>query len=125
MKIKTSGTFSSQTYNKKKSFAKNIKPKPVEKIIKCKFCLNPQSKTTFNFSCKHQLCGICISHLLIREDFKSLSEKEKIKLECSICKSNQAENIGIIQTSLDELVKLLDETFPIRTEKKKRFMYNT
>ena len=120
MKSKTSSTIS-HTYNKKKSFAKSIKPKGPEnlKIIKCKFCLNPQSKTTFNFSCKHQLCGICISHLLIREDFKSLSEKEKIKLECSICKSNQADNIGIIQTSLDEIVKLLDETFPIRTEKKK------
>ena len=122
-KTNTNTAPSHQTYNKKKSFAKNIKPKGTEKenlkIIKCKFCLNPQSKTILTFSCKHQLCGICISHLLIREDFKSLSEKEKIKLECSICKSNQAENIGIIQISLDELVKILDETYPIRTEKKK------
>ena len=124
MKKKTNvntNTTSSQgsTLAKKKS-TKNTKSKIDNlKIIKCKICQNPQTKTTFNFTCKHNLCGICVSHLLIKEDFKSLSEKEKIYLECSVCKSNEVEKIGIFETSLSDLSKLLDETYPIRNEKKK------
>ena len=57
-KTNTNTAPSHQTYNKNKSFAKNIKPKGTEKenlkIIKCKFCLNPQSKTILTFSYKHQ-----------------------------------------------------------------------
>ena len=77
MRVKTNNQSSTQAYSKKKSSVKNVKAKTDKdnlKIIKCKHCLNPQTKTTVTFSCKHQLCGICISRLLIREDFKSLSE---------------------------------------------------
>ena len=114
----------SSTYAKAKSFkktvnSKNDKDKENIKIIKCKFCHNPQTKTILSFSCKHQLCGICISHLLIREDFKSLSEKKIIKLHCSICKLNKGEKIGEFDTSLEDLDKILKETEAIREEKKK------
>ena len=115
-----SSTSHAATFLKKKSVSKIIKPKiENEKIIKCKICQNPQTKSTLNFKCQHQFCGICIAHLLIREDFKSLSEKATIKLECPICKSKQVEYIGIVETSLEELVKILEETYPLRKEKKK------
>ena len=110
----------SSPYAKKKSASKVIKPKQEnEKLIKCKLCLNIQTKTVFPFTCNHQLCGVCISHLLIHEDFKSLSEKEEIFLDCSICKSKKAQKIGVLKTTLADISKILEETEPIRTEKKK------
>ena len=115
-----SSTSHASTFLKKKSVSKIIKPKiENEKIIKCKICQNPQTKSTLNFKCQHQLCGICIARLFIRQDFKSLSEKSTIKLECPICKSKQVEFIGTVETSLEELVKILEETYPLRKEKKK------
>lgn len=122
MRVKTNNQSSTQAHMKKKSSVKNVKAKTDKdnlKIIKCKHCLNPQTKTTVTFSCKHQLCGICISRLLIREDFKSLSDKNKIYLYCSICKLNESEKIGEVETTLEDLNKLLQETEVIRTEKKK------
>jgi len=105
---------------KKKTLTKNSKPKEVDqKLIRCKFCHNYQTKSTLNFSCQHQLCGICVSHLLIEEDFKSLSDKKNIHLICSICKRKNAEHLGQVETTLEELDKILEETQPIRTEKKK------
>ena len=66
-----------------------------------------------------------IPHLLIHEDFKSLSEKEEIFLDCSICKSKKAQKIGVLKTTLADISKILEETEPIRTEKKKRSMHCT
>ena len=117
MKQKTGTNYTAYS---KKSTSKQIKPKQeIEKLVKCKLCLNPQTKTLFNFTCNHQLCAICISHLLIHEDFKSLSEKEEIFLDCSICKIKKAQKIGVIKTSLPEISEILEETEPIRNEKKK------
>ena len=100
----------------KKSFVKNSKVKnetDKQKLIKCKYCHNYQTKTTLNFSCNHNLCGICVARLLIENDFKSLSEKQTIELFCSICRRGQ------VETSLVDLEKILGETFQLREEPKK------
>jgi WD40 repeat protein len=104
-----------------KKTLRNAKPKEPEnqKLVKSKHYHNYQTKTTLKFSCNHQLCGICVSHLLIEEDFKSLSDNKIIKLICSVCKRKNAEKTGDVETSLEDLDKMLSETEPIRTEKKK------
>lgn len=117
MKPNTNNNVSSNT--KKKSKLKEANPKDKDKelenkrLIRCKICLNPSTKTTLNFSCNHNLCGICVAHFLIQCDFSCLSEKKTIKIDCPICK------IGSIDTSLEEINKVLDETHQTRTQKKK------
>ena len=104
---------------KKKSKLKEANPKDKNKelenkrLIKCKICLNPSTKNTLNFSCNHNLCGICVARFLIQSDFSCLSEKKTIKIDCPICK------IGSIDTTLQEINKVLDETHQTRTQKKK------
>ena len=83
------------------------------RLKKCKICLNPTTKLTLNFSCNHQLCGICVSHFLIQKDFSFLTDKKTFKLDCPEC------NVGQVETSLEGLRKILDETFQTRTQKKK------
>ena len=117
MKPNTNSNVSSNP--KKKSKLKEANPKDKEKelenkrLIRCKICLNPSTKKTLNFSCNHNLCGICVAHFLIQCDFSCLSEKKTIKIDCPICK------IGSIDTSLEEINKVLDETHQTRTQKKK------
>ena len=49
----------------------------------------------------------------MRQDFKLLSEKRTIRINCNKCKD------GFVEKSLSDIRKILEETYQIRKDKKK------
>lgn len=85
----------------------------VKPIIKCQNCKNISTDTTLTLSCKHILCGICLSRHLIHKDFSILSLNKTINIECPIC------SVGSVSTTLDDIKKMLSETLIVRSQKRK------
>lgn len=71
---------------------------------KCLQCNNSTTQLTFKFTCEHILCGICISRLLILNNFSPILKfNSPIKLKCHC-------NKGYYEDSLDKLYRILFET---------------
>ena len=85
----------------------------IKPIIKCQNCKNISTDTTLTLSCKHILCGICLSRYLIHKDFSILSLNKTISIECPIC------SVGSVSSTLDYLKKMLSETLIVRSQKRK------
>lgn len=78
---------------------------------KCLQCNNITTELTFKFTCEHILCGICISRLLIVNNFLPILKfNTPIKLKCD-CKN------GYYEDSIDKLNRILFET--LQRDKKK------
>ena len=97
----------------KRGSAKEINVEELKPIVKCENCLNVSTDTTLNLSCKHILCGICLSRYLIQKDFVALSLNKTITIDCPICQ------IGSVATTMDTIKKILSETMIVRTQKRK------
>ena len=92
--------------------------KPV-KLIKCKFCQNPipYPKKTLNFSCQHQLCGVCISRCILRDYFKCITDKsDLITLYCNECLKNNVLEVGTATVQMSFIVEVLKDTYKTRNK---------
>ena len=98
---------------------KNKKRKKPVKLIKCQFCQNPipDPKKTLNFSCQHQLCGVCISRCIFRDYFKCITEKNNlITLYCNECKKNNVSEPGSAEVQISFIVSVLKDTYKTRNK---------
>ena len=96
--------------------------KTAVKMNKCEFCQNPipDPKKTLNFSCQHQLCGVCISHSIFRDNFKCITERNNlITLVCNECLNRNSSKPGIAQTQMSFILSLLKDTYKIRNKRQK------
>ena len=75
-------------YNKHIQIVENKKP---PEYIVCNLCHNTTDKETLTlltFPCEHQICGICLSRILISSDFTLLSIDGPITITCPSCKQH-------------------------------------
>ena len=96
--------------------------KTAVKMNKCEFCQNPipDPKKTLNFSCQHQLCGVCISHSIFRDNFKCIMERNNlITLVCNECINRNSSKPGMAQTQMSFILSLLKDTYKIRNKRQK------
>ena len=97
------------------------------KMLKCEFCQNPipDSKKTLNFSCQHQLCGVCISHCIFRDNFKCITERsDLVTLRCNECLKRKSLEVGSAQVQISFILTLLKDTYKIRNKKKRDICLN-
>ena len=76
-------------YNKHIQIIENKKP---PEYTLCNLCHNTTDKETLTlltFPCEHQICGICLSRILINSDFALLTLEGPITLSCPSCKHSQ------------------------------------
>jgi len=71
-------------------------------ISKCQNCLN-LARNYLQLSCQHSICGVCISRILLKKDFKMLNPQNKITLKCPLCKN------GSIDTTIEKIKQLVEE----------------
>ena len=100
---------------------KEKKKKKVRKL-KCEFCQNliNDPKKTLNFSCQHQLCPVCISHSILRNYFKCITNKtDLITLQCNECLKHRALEPGFAQVPMSFILSALKDTYKIRNKKQR------
>ena len=98
------------------------KKKPGVRLLKCEYCQNviPDPKKTLNFSCQHQLCGVCISHSIFRDYFKSITERsDLVTLHCNECLKRKSLEPGWAQVQLSFILNVLKDTYKIRNKKQR------
>ena len=98
------------------------KKRTLVRMNKCEFCQNPipDPKKTLNFSCQHQLCGVCIAHSIFRDNFKCITERnDLITLCCNECLKRKSLEPGYAQVSISFIVSVLKDTYKIRDKKQK------
>ena len=98
------------------------KKRTIVRMNKCEFCQNPipDPKKTLNFSCQHQLCGVCISHCIFRDNFKCITERsDLITLRCNECLKRKSLEPGSAQVSISFILTVLKDTYKIRDKKQK------
>ena len=98
------------------------KKRNIVKMNKCEFCQNPipDPKKTLNFSCQHQLCGVCISHCIFRDNFKCItSRNDLITLCCNECLKRKSLEPGYAQVPISFILTVLKDTYKIRDKKQK------
>ena len=98
------------------------KKRNIVKMNKCEFCQNPipDPKKTLNFSCQHQLCGVCISHCIFRDNFKCITERsDLVTLRCNECLKRKSLEVGSAQVQISFILTLLKDTYKIRNKKKR------
>ena len=98
------------------------KKRTLVKMNKCEFCQNPipDPKKTLNFSCQHQLCGVCISHCIFRDNFNCITERnDLITLCCNECLKRKSLELGYAQVSISFILSVLKDTYKIRDKKQK------
>ena len=83
---------------------RNIVPDPGDEkpITKCQNCLN-LGRNYLQLTCQHSLCGVCISRILLKKDFKMLIPQNKITIKCPLCKN------GTIDTTIEKIKQLVEE----------------
>ena len=92
------------------------------KLLKCEYCQNiiPDPKKTLNFSCQHQLCGVCISHSIFRNYFKCISERsDLVTLNCNECLKKRSLEPGYAQVQLSFILNVLKDTYKVRNKKQR------
>ena len=92
------------------------------RLLKCEFCQNiiPDPKKTLNFSCQHQLCPVCISHSILRNNFKCITNRtDLITLQCNECLKHRSLDIGFAQVQLSFILAALKDTYKIRNKKQR------
>ena len=94
---------------------KNIKPDPGDEkpILQCQNCLN-LSRNFLQFTCQHSICGVCISRILLKKDFKMLIPQSKVTIKCPICKK------CTIDTTIEIIKQLVEESKNLRGHIEKR-----
>ena len=100
---------------------KTLKKRGV-RLFKCEYCQNiiPDRKKTLNFSCQHQLCGVCISHSIFRDYFKCISESsDLITLHCNECLKNSSLDPGFAQVPMSFILTVLKDTYKVRNKKQR------
>ena len=100
---------------------KTLKKRGV-RLFKCEYCQNiiPDRKKTLNFSCQHQLCGVCISHSIFRDYFKCISESsDLITLHCNECLKNRSLDPGFAQVPMSFILTVLKDTYKVRNKKQR------
>ena len=92
------------------------------RLFKCEYCQNiiPDRKKTLNFSCQHQLCGVCISRCIFRDYFKCISEKsDLITLHCNECLRKKSLEPGFAQVQISFILNVLKDTYKVRNKKQR------